>query len=70
MDEAKRRAKSDRRASDRRGKGEDRRKLSLDEIFTDEEIDWSKLGLTGDRRKNDRRSGSDQRSGRDRRDRS
>jgi hypothetical protein len=70
MDEAKRRAKSDRRAGDRRGKGEDRRKLSLDEIFTDEEIDWSKLGLTGDRRKNDRRSGSDQRSGRDRRDRS
>jgi len=70
MDESERREKSDRRQGDRRGKGEDRRKLSLDEIFTDDEIDWSKLGISGDRRKNDRRSGRDKRTGRDRRDES
>lgn len=69
MNEQERRAKSDRRTGDRRGRGEDRRQLSPDEIFTDEEIDWSKLGIAADRRKNDRRSGRDQRSGRDRRDR-
>ena len=35
--------------------GTDRRQLSLDDIFGGEEIDWSKLGLTGDRRKGSRR---------------
>lgn len=68
MNESNRRDNDDRRKGDRRGKSEDRRQLTLEEIFVDEEIDWSKLGISGDRRKGDRRSGRDPRSGRDRRD--
>jgi hypothetical protein len=68
MTGAGKRTNTDRRQDDRRGKSEDRRKLSIEEIFTSEDIDWSKLGLKGDRRKNDRRAGRDQRSGKDRRD--
>ena len=33
----------------------ERRKLSLDDIFGGEEIDWSKLGIAGERRKGPRR---------------
>lgn len=59
----------DRRKGDRRQPDGDRRRLRVEEIMHSEDIDWSQLGLDGDRRKSDRRTGADQRTGKDRRKR-